>query len=252
MDGIAIALVLLISLTGGLLLRWFVLRIRGGQKIGLRPLLGYTAMENKIGLAVESGRGIHLGLGTGSLTGSASPASVSALLALDYLAVEGCRSGKQPMVTVGDGTLLLAGQDRLWRGFRLARRTADYDPTMAEFLADNMLPFTYAAGVSDIINRGELGTNMLFGRFGPEMGIMLEAADRANMEHVVATDDPLAMAVATPVTKQIMLGEELFAAGAYLRGDTKSLASVQLQDIIRIVAIIGILLAAIIGLVVGT
>jgi hypothetical protein len=59
------------------------------------------------------------------------------------------------------------------------------------------------------------------------------------------------MSVAITVTDKVLLGEELFVAGAYLQGDPVQVASLQLQDVMRVIAIVGILLAAIFNIVVG-
>ena len=62
---------------------------------------------------------------------------------------------------------------------------------------------------------------------------------------------PTSLAVAAAVTEDLLLGEEMFAAGAYLHGEPAQIASLQLQDILRVIAIAGLLLAALINLVVA-
>jgi hypothetical protein len=58
------------------------------------------------------------------------------------------------------------------------------------------------------------------------------------------------MALAVATTDKVLLGEELFVAGAYLQGDPAQVASLQLQDVMRVIAIVGILLAALFNFVV--
>ena len=78
---------------------------------------------------------------------------------------------------------------------------------------------------------------------------MTEAGERKRLEQIVASDDPLALAVGVVATDQVLIGEEFFAAGAYLRQEPAFLASLHLQDVLRVAAIVGILLAALIELV---
>jgi hypothetical protein len=108
----------------------------------------------------------------------------------------------------------------------------------------------YAAGASEIISRGDLGGNVMMGRFGSEIAIMTEAAHREEMQQLIGSDNLEALAVATAVTRNVLIGEEHLAAGAYLEDKAYQVASLQVQDIYRYLAATGILLIAIYHLVV--
>ena len=251
MDLISGLVVLMMILVSGLLLLWLTLRLRTARGPGIRELSSFAALDDQIGRAVESGLSVHFSAGRGGLVGRSNPTSVAALKTLDHVAESACRSDVPPIVTVADGTLLLASQDSLRGAFEATGRPDDYSSDMVHFLAGESVPTAYAAGVSDVLNRGESGSSFLFGRFGSELAIMGEAADREDMEQVVGTDDPVAMAVAASYTEKVLLGEEMFAAGAYLQGDPPQRASVILQDIMRIIVAIALLLAAILNLFLG-
>jgi hypothetical protein len=53
------------------------------------------------------------------------------------------------------------------------------------------------------------------------------------------------------LTNKLLIGEELLAAGAYLQGKPAQIASLQVQDMLRVLAAVGIVLAALINLIVG-
>jgi hypothetical protein len=107
----------------------------------------------------------------------------------------------------------------------------------------------YGAGVSEIINKGEFGSNLILGHVGSELAIIAEAADREQLEQIIGSDDLTALAVAMSVTEDLIIGEELYAAAAYLQGEPAHIASLQLQDILRIFIALSILVAAIVNLV---
>lgn len=251
MDPTSGLVVLLIIGVSGLLSFWLTIRLRRARRLGMRELDGFAALGDEIGRAVENGRSVHFSAGRGGLVGRTNPTSVAALNALDYVAESACKSDVPPIVSVGDGTLLVASQESLRGAFEAAGRPDDYSPDMAQFVAGESFATAYAAGVSDMLNRGESGSNFLIGRFGAELAIMGEAADREDMEQVVGSDDPIAMAVAASYTDKLLIGEEMFAAGAYLQGDPPQRASVVLQDIMRVIVAIAILLAAILNLFLG-
>jgi hypothetical protein len=152
-------------------------------------------------------------------------------------------------VTVSEGTLLLAAQKGLQRAFRRAERSAHYDPGLAIYVASDTDAFAYAGGASTIIQRKGMASNILAGRFGPELAVMTDAAARKGLDQVIAADDPLALAVGAAYTDNLLIGEELFVARAYLEGKMSQLASLQTQDILRTLAAAGILGIAIYQLV---
>lgn len=237
--------VLVVAVVVGLAMGFQWNRLRQGQEVGLRPLPAYRTLRSQVGRAIESGRHVHITLGRGGLHQAAGPTSVAVLTALDHLAIDSCASGIPPLVTMGEATLLPAAQDSLRRGFAQAGRLSAYAPTQTYFIAPETAPLAYAAGVSNELHAGNIGSNLMLGRFGPEVAIMGEAAARANAPQVIGSDDPTALALASVLTKDVLIGEELLAAGAYLQGKPWQLASLQVQDVIRWVVMGLILVAAI-------
>lgn len=222
-----------------------------GRFTELRPLPACNNLGNQMGAAIESGRQLHVSLGRASLTGMANPTSLAALNVLDHLAKDGCASGVPPLTTVGEGTLLPMAQDGLRNAYVQAGRVRDFKPGMAQFVAANTDPFAFAGGLASIIQQHKTGGNVLVGRYGLEAVIPLEAAVRQNMDQVVGTDDPSALAAATAVTDNLLVGEELFAAGAYLEGSPGQIASLQLQDLLRVIIVLTIVGLAVYQFAVG-
>jgi hypothetical protein len=61
---------------------------------------------------------------------------------------------------------------------------------------------------------------------------------------VAAVTDPIGQAALFATTENPLVGEELFAAGAYLKVNHEHAASLQAQDVLRWIAIGAILLGA--------
>lgn len=239
-----IAAALVIGLAGTVLLIWFSRRHTAGWQVSQRPIKAYQALLAQSAKAIETGRGIHLSLGRADLGGQGNPASIAALAALDVMAKAGARSDTAPLTTVGDGALLLAAQDSLRAAHDTAGRAQAYSTHMAHFIASREFPMSYAAGVSESLNSGDMGSSVLLGRFGPEVAIMVEAGQRQGLEQVVGSDDPQAMAIGLALTDEALIGEELFAAGGYLKAEPALLASIQLHDVLRVAVIVIVLLVA--------
>ena len=237
-DSLIISGVILVS---GLLLWQFIRRIHAGHEPNLRPLTSYDQLQEQVGLALESGRQMHVTLGQASLVSAANPTSIAALAVLDHLARDGCANGSPPLVTVGEGTLLTVAQDSLRVAYDAAERLTDFQPGLAQFIAHETDPFAYAGGVATLIENENVMSNVMVGHFGPELVIVAAAANNNGIDQVIGTDDPTALALATAVSEHVLIGEELLAAPAYLEGKPAQIASLQVQDWLRLFIILSIL-----------
>jgi hypothetical protein len=247
-DSLAAAGVILVA---ALLLMGVTRRLKSGHQLHLRPMPALKALEESIGQASESASRMHISLGRASLISPASPSSVAATSMLDHLATEGCASDLPPIVTVGDGTLLLIAQERLRDAYRAAGRLRDYTPDQVQFVAHSSDPYAYAAGVSTIFHQNRLNGNVLAGHYGPEVAIIAENATRGNIAQIVGSDDPVALAVGSTITEDLLVGEELLGVGAYLARSHDKLAALQTQDVLRLAMSVAILGIAIYHLIVG-
>lgn len=231
-----------------LVLSW---RIRAGRQVHLRPLKPFAALEGRLGQATEDASQMHISLGRASLTSQASPTSIAAIAVLDRLAQDGVANGAPPAVTVGEGSLLLVAQERLNSARQNAPRGSRLPAGQALFVAHETTPFTYAAGVASLMLQERVASAVMVGRFGPEIAVISDAATRKGIDQVIGTDNPTAMALSSAASDNTVLGEELFAAGAYLEGKPDQLAALLTQDILRYVAAAVLLGAAIFRLVAG-
>ena len=222
-------------------------RAKKNGQMGLRPHRGYIALHKQVGRAVESGQPLHISLGRGSLAGPANPSSVAALTLLTHLAEGSCASGMPPTVTTGDGTLMLAAQDRLRQAYHQAHRAQEFNLALVQNQSGDTFLLVYVVGVTNLLHQKSIGSNVLTGRYGSEIALITEAGERIQAEQIVSSDDPIALAIAYPSTDELIIGEEHLAAGAYVQNQPVQLASLQLQDILRLLVILAIILAAFVG-----
>lgn len=229
----------------------FARRQQAGNAPALRPLSAHAALKGQVGQAVESASRLHISLGRGNLTSTASPVSLAAISVLDRLAEEGCANDTPPITTVGDGTLLPLSENHVRYAATLVDNNKPLPNGTVQFVADQHNAFAYAGGVTNVIQQEKILGNILVGQFSQEIGIITEVAGRNQINQVVGSDDPLALAIATTATDDIMIGEELLASPAYIEATSQQLASLQVQDILRVVVSLAILGTAVYKLVVG-
>jgi len=82
------------------------------------------------------------------------------------------------------------------------------------------------------------------GTFGTEVSLIADAGARCDLPQLAAAADPRALAALYPATDRLAMGEELFAAGAQMTGDRRYLIGLLAQDVLRIILVLAILVAA--------
>jgi hypothetical protein len=222
------------------LLAWFTYRARRTRGFPFRSISAFETMRGLLGRTAESGKQVHLTMGAAGVGGAETVAVTAGLSALRYMADQGATFGYTPVVTVADPTLMLAAQDVLHVAYQRAGRVASYLPTDVQMIAPE--PAAYAAGAIDQINRGAVAANVLIGHFGEEYLLLGEPGAQRNPSQVVGSDTVNAQPLMWTTSDRPLIGEELFALPAYLQRRPVHIASLYLQDIMRILVIVAVVI----------
>ena len=94
-----------------------------------------------------------------------------------------------------------------------------------------------------------VSANVFIGHFGPEVALLTDTAERTNSTIVAATVDPAAQALLYASVDDPLVGEELFAAGAYSEAGRAHQVSLQVQDIFRWIIILVLIIGSALRLV---
>ncbi len=210
-----------------------------------REIPAFTRLRQAIGRVVEDGSRLHITLGRGALT---SPQNASALVGLSLLrrlADLTSAGDKPPVVTSGDASLTILSQDTLQASAQ-ALGEKSTDPTAARLTG--LTPFSYAAGAMPLMRDENVTSNVLMGNFGLEAGLLTDTSERENAFTLTASDSLPAQAIMYAAGQEPLIGEELFAAGAYIESGPLHTASLIVEDILRWLIIAVIVIGAILKL----
>lgn len=234
-----VAVVILIIFVVVMVAAW-----RLGRRTGLRPLPAREALLQQISRAVESGGAIHVSMGTGGVGSTDTMSSLAGAYVLDRLADQAAAANASPVVTISDPTLLPVAQDSLRRAYAHHGRSENYDPGKVLMLTPQ--PVAYAAAAMGVAQDSGTAGNVFIGSFGPEVVLLTEAAVRKGVPQVAGAAEPQAQALIFPTADYTLLGEEIFAAPAYLdeRGGAPRLLA---QDIMRLLVVGAILVLALLN-----
>lgn len=237
---------LLFSLASLGLILFFIYYEPARAFLSLRVIQAFSHFQREIELSVEAGKRLHISLGRGNIHDLQGGAAFIALTILDRCAREASNSDRPPVSTCGDGVVTILSQDTLQFTYRSLATEQRYDPTIVRLTG--LTPLAYAAGAMPVIHDDQVSANIFAGHFGPEVALLAEAGERNHSLTVAGSDNLPAQAVLYATSDEPLLGEELYAAGAYLGAGTAHIASLYMQDILRWVLVLVIMLGAILKL----
>ncbi len=217
--------------------------VRRGNAPDLRPIRAFDALRGLTARAIEAGRALHVSLGTGGIASDVTADSLAGLKVLEYLADQSAAAGVPAVVTLADPTLLPVAQDVVRRPYGVDREGAAEATRHVRWIAPE--PAAYAAGVMGILGGEGVDANVMVGAFGDEYLLMGEAAVRQKIAHVGGASDPNVLPFVFVTADETLMGEDMYAAGAYLSGKPWHVGSLLAQDLMRWI-IVGVIIAAVI------
>lgn len=219
---------------------------RNQPKQNLREISAFTRLGRAIGLAVEAGKRMHITLGWGGLIDLKGASALVGLTILERITRLASISDRPPVATSGDGVLGILSQDTLSGTYKAVGAGFQYDPTSGR--VTGLTPVSYAAGAMPVIYDEQVSATILAGHFGSEAALITDAAERNDSLSVAGSDSITATSVFIAAAQEPVIGEELFAAGAYINAGPVHASSLRTQDIFRWVLVGAILIGALLKL----
>jgi hypothetical protein len=212
-------------------------------------MAAFKALQGLLARAAESGQVVHLAMGSSGIGSEETVLASTGLTVLRYLADQGAALGVAPRVTVSDPALLLAAQDVLYRAYARRGKASEYRSTDVQLIAPDAT--AYAAGAQDIVNQRDVAANVMIGRFGDEYLLIGEAGAQRDILQVAGSNSVNTQPWMQVTANRVLLGEEVFAAGAYLNGRPEHVGSLHVQDVIRILIVVSIVVGVLVETVLG-
>jgi hypothetical protein len=207
-----------------------------------REIPAFSRLGRSVGLAVEAGKRLHISLGHGSLNGLQAGSAFVGLSVLQRIARVASISDSPPVATSGEGVLGILSQDTQNSTYQSIGSANLYDPSSGQITG--LTPFSFAAGTLPVIFDQNVAANVLAGHFGSEVALITEAGERNGSLTLAGSDNLTAQAVLYAAAQEPLIGEELYASGAYIQTGNMHNASLKTQDLMRWVIILAILAGA--------
>jgi len=222
----------------------FIQIARRNPNLFLRKIAGLDAVEEAIGRATEMGRPAFFVHGHGS-TGSMSV--IAALNILSRVARQAAEYDTHVRVMNLDPLVTAVGQEVVQQAYIEAGRPDAYDTDDVVYMTSEQ--FSYAAAVAGRMMREQPAAIFLIGYFMAESLLLAETGTATGAIQVAGTDAEHQLPFFITTCDYTLIGEELYAASAYLSREPRMLGSLRGQDVAKalmmVVMFVGIILTTI-------
>jgi len=224
----------------GFLTILLVSKARKGADLYVRPIGGIEAVDDAIGRATEMGRPILYVLGLGT---AADVATIASFTILGRVAKRVAEYQTELIVPTYDPIVMSVAPEVVKSAYFDAGRPDDYNEDIVFFVTQSQ--FAYVAAVNGIMLRQLPATNIYMGMFHAESLLLAETGTEAGSIQIAGTDQIAQLPFFIVACDYTLIGEELYAASAYLGREPILLGSLKAQDIAKA----ALLILAIVGLV---
>ena len=207
----------------------FIFLARRGRSLYIRRIPGIDAIEEAVGRATEMGRPVAFSTG---LTG------VNPLL-FAVMGIFGRVSQLTARYTTGifvaqNNPEVMAIVEQIMRdAYQAEGHPERFDRSMIRYLSGDQ--FAFASGYMGTVHREKAASCLLFGHFAAESLILAEAGQQVGAMQVAGTVDSTQIPFFLTTCDYTVIGEEVYAAGAYLSRDPVQMGSLRGQDIGKII-----------------
>jgi hypothetical protein len=223
---------------------WFIAHARKGKELFIRKIAGLDAVDEAIGRATEMGRPILYLTGMDSMS---TVATIAAVNILGQVARKVADYDSQVIVPNRDPIVMSVCQEVVKEAYMDAGRPDAYNPDSIFFLTTDQ--FSYVAAVDGIMLREKPATNIFMGYYYAEALILAETGGSTGAIQIAGTDALAQLPFFITTCDYTLIGEELYAASAYLAREPLLLGSLKGQDVgkmfLTIMLLLGVILMTI-------
>lgn len=210
----------------------YIWKAKRGIPLFIRNIAGLEAVDEAVGRSTEMGRPILYILGLGDMSDISTIASLSIL---ERVAKRSAIHGTSLIVPTYDPVVMSAAQEVVKQAHAEAGRPDSYDATKIFYLTADQ--FGYAAGVDGIMLREKPGAVFMQGYFFAEALIMAETGNSIGAIQIAGTPATTQLPFFIAACDYTLIGEEMFAASAYLSREPLMLGSIKGEDFAKILVI---------------
>ena len=221
----------------------FIQLSRGGKKLFIRKIAGLDAVEEAVGRATEMGRPIFFVPGIGQLD---SPGTIAGINIFEAVAGFAAADQTKLKAPCADPIVMNVMQNSLKEVYQAAGRPDLFQSDDVYFVNDRQ--FSYVAAVDGMITREKPAAIFLQGVFYAESLILSEVGNSVGAIQIAGTNQDTQLPFFITACDYTLLGEELYAASAYIKNDPLQIGTLKAQDLVKLILFVLLFAGSILAL----
>lgn len=218
-------------------------------KVQIRTIIGLNSIDEAVGRATEMGSPVHFSPGLGDIVTTDAAQTLAALEILGYVARKSAQYDARLVVTIRMPNLFPMAQEITRQNYLAAGKPESYKDDTVRFITSDQ--DGYAGGVVGFMTREKAAANIMTGVYLGESLLIAEAGSRIGAMQVAITASITQLPFFVATCDYVVIGEELFAAGAYLSQNKVKLGAIAAQDYFKL-SLIGLIVLGTLATSLGT
>jgi hypothetical protein len=214
----------------------FIQVAKRGRELYIRKIAGLSAMDEAIGRATEMGRKMLYIPGILSIN---EIQTIASLYIMKYVAQKTATYGATLEVPNIDPLTFSAARETVKQAYMEAGKPDQYKEEMVTYITYDQ--FAYTASITGKMVRERPATNFLVGSFFAESLILAETGQSVGAIQIAGTAELAQLPFFVTACDYTLMGEELYAASAYLSREPVLLGSIKAQDTVKAMLMVVIL-----------
>jgi hypothetical protein len=231
-------LIIMLLVCGAIIV--YIERARAGQKLYIRKIAGMDAVTEAVGRATEMGQPVLYIAGIQDMDDVQTVAGITILGSISRMIAE---YETQLLMPSSRSLVMSTARETVKESYLAAGRPDAYRDDSIYYVTDEQ--FGFVAHVDGLMVRKRPAACFYLGAFFAESLILAETGNSIGAIQVAGTAMPTQLPFFVAACDYTLIGEELFAASAYLSQDEKMLGSLKGQDFGKLVAMVFIVIGGI-------
>jgi len=209
---------------------YFIYLARTGIDLKIRKIAGLEAVDEAVGRATEMGRPILFVPGIQDMNNIQTVAGITVLSRIGKMAAE---YDARIEVPTSRSLVMTTARETLESSYLSAGRPDAYHEDMSYYVTDEQ--FGYVAYLAGYMSREKPAACFYLGAFFAESLILAETGNSIGAIQVAGTAEPAQLPFFVAACDYTLIGEEFFAASAYLSGEPEQLGTLKGQDVGKVI-----------------
>ncbi|MHC5113276.1 MAG: DUF6754 domain-containing protein [Planctomycetota bacterium] len=215
---------------------YWINHARQGRPINVRKIAGLEAVDDAVGRATEMGRSVLFIPGIQDMNDIQTIAGITVLSRVAKTASE---YDAKIEVPTSRALVMTAARETVQASFLATGRPDAFNEDLIYYVTDEQ--FGYVAYLQGMMVREKPAACFYMGSFFAESLILAETGNSIGAIQVAGTAQPAQLPFFVAACDYTLIGEEFFAASAYLSGSAEELGSLKGQDVGKVVVAFGLI-----------